>query len=258
MTALVCTATVTPTPASARESSSSTRMYERKSAPAPPYSSGMQTPMKPSSASLPNSSRGKPCRPVPVGGVRLDLRLRELPRQRLDLPLVGGKLEVHRAASIVVAGLASGTAQGTLPWSWYSDPELLRREQERIFRHGWQYAGPAEHAAATRRLLHLQRRRRAGRGHARPRRRAARPAERLPPPRLARRAGPRQPRDAAVPLPRVDLRARRPAALRTTRPGARARRDLPARAGGRGLGPAAVRPPRGRSAAAGRDARPAA
>ncbi len=32
----VWTATVTPTPASARESSSSTRMYEMKSAPAPP------------------------------------------------------------------------------------------------------------------------------------------------------------------------------------------------------------------------------
>ena len=46
-----------------------------------------------------------------------------------------------------MASLASRTAQGTLPWSWYSDPELLRREQERIFRHGWQYAGPAEHAA---------------------------------------------------------------------------------------------------------------
>ena len=46
-----------------------------------------------------------------------------------------------------MAGLASGTAQGTLPWSWYSDTEQLRREQERIFRHGWQYAGPAEHAA---------------------------------------------------------------------------------------------------------------
>jgi choline monooxygenase len=45
-----------------------------------------------------------------------------------------------------VAGLASGTAQGTLPWSWYSDSELLRQEQERIFRRGWQYAGPAEHA----------------------------------------------------------------------------------------------------------------
>jgi phenylpropionate dioxygenase-like ring-hydroxylating dioxygenase large terminal subunit len=46
-----------------------------------------------------------------------------------------------------VPGLASGTAQGTLPWSWYSDAELLRLEQERIFRRGWQYAGPAEHAA---------------------------------------------------------------------------------------------------------------
>ena len=43
--------------------------------------------------------------------------------------------------------MASGNAQGTLPWSWYSDPELLRVEQERIFRHAWQYAGPAEHAA---------------------------------------------------------------------------------------------------------------
>jgi choline monooxygenase len=47
-----------------------------------------------------------------------------------------------------VAGLASGTAHATLPWSWYSEPELLRREQERIFRHAWQYAGPAEHAAS--------------------------------------------------------------------------------------------------------------
>jgi nitrite reductase/ring-hydroxylating ferredoxin subunit len=47
----------------------------------------------------------------------------------------------------VVPGLASGTAQGTLPWSWYSDSELLRREQELIFQRGCQYAGPAEHAA---------------------------------------------------------------------------------------------------------------
>ena len=29
----------------------------------------------------------------------------------------------------------------SLPWSWYSDPEVLRREQERIFRHAWQYVG---------------------------------------------------------------------------------------------------------------------
>jgi phenylpropionate dioxygenase-like ring-hydroxylating dioxygenase large terminal subunit len=29
----------------------------------------------------------------------------------------------------------------TLPYSWYSDPEVLRLEQERIFRGAWQYAG---------------------------------------------------------------------------------------------------------------------
>lgn len=29
----------------------------------------------------------------------------------------------------------------TLPYSWYSDPELLRQEQEKIFRSAWQYAG---------------------------------------------------------------------------------------------------------------------
>jgi hypothetical protein len=29
----------------------------------------------------------------------------------------------------------------TLPWSWYSDPQTLPREQKRIFRRAWQYAG---------------------------------------------------------------------------------------------------------------------
>jgi phenylpropionate dioxygenase-like ring-hydroxylating dioxygenase large terminal subunit len=32
-------------------------------------------------------------------------------------------------------------ATETLPWSWYTDPEVLRVEQERIFRRSWQYAG---------------------------------------------------------------------------------------------------------------------
>ncbi len=32
-------------------------------------------------------------------------------------------------------------APRTLPWSWYSDPDVLRREQERIFRRSWQYVG---------------------------------------------------------------------------------------------------------------------
>ena len=29
----------------------------------------------------------------------------------------------------------------TLPYGWYTDPEILRREQERIFRTAWQYVG---------------------------------------------------------------------------------------------------------------------
>jgi carnitine monooxygenase subunit len=29
----------------------------------------------------------------------------------------------------------------TLPWSWYADPEVLRRESERIFARTWQYVG---------------------------------------------------------------------------------------------------------------------
>ncbi len=35
----------------------------------------------------------------------------------------------------------AGPVQHTLPYGWYSDPEILRREQERIFRPAWQYAG---------------------------------------------------------------------------------------------------------------------
>ncbi len=31
--------------------------------------------------------------------------------------------------------------EATLPYSWYTDPEILRREQERIFRSAWQYVG---------------------------------------------------------------------------------------------------------------------
>jgi phenylpropionate dioxygenase-like ring-hydroxylating dioxygenase large terminal subunit len=35
----------------------------------------------------------------------------------------------------------------TLPWSWYADPELLRREQERVFARSWQYAARAGQVA---------------------------------------------------------------------------------------------------------------
>jgi choline monooxygenase len=41
----------------------------------------------------------------------------------------------------------------TLPWAWYTDPEILRREQQRIFRRTWQYVGPAEHASEPRTFL---------------------------------------------------------------------------------------------------------
>jgi phenylpropionate dioxygenase-like ring-hydroxylating dioxygenase large terminal subunit len=32
----------------------------------------------------------------------------------------------------------------TLPWEWYLPPDVLRTEQEQIFRDAWHYAGPAE------------------------------------------------------------------------------------------------------------------
>ena len=37
----------------------------------------------------------------------------------------------------------------TLPYSWYVDPEILRREQEQIFRSAWQYAGHVGEAPAA-------------------------------------------------------------------------------------------------------------
>ena len=37
----------------------------------------------------------------------------------------------------------------TLPWSWYADPEILRREGERIFARTWQYVGHSGEVAAA-------------------------------------------------------------------------------------------------------------
>jgi choline monooxygenase len=44
----------------------------------------------------------------------------------------------------------------TLPWAWYTDPQIRRREEERIFRRAWQYAGPAEHVAEPKTFLTCQ------------------------------------------------------------------------------------------------------
>ena len=41
----------------------------------------------------------------------------------------------------VSSGRYARAVETTLPYSWYTDPEILRQEQERIFRPAWQYVG---------------------------------------------------------------------------------------------------------------------
>jgi nitrite reductase/ring-hydroxylating ferredoxin subunit len=36
----------------------------------------------------------------------------------------------------------------TLPWAWYADPDVARRERDAIFRRAWQYAGRIEELTA--------------------------------------------------------------------------------------------------------------
>jgi choline monooxygenase len=50
--------------------------------------------------------------------------------------------------SVTVTGLRDELERGlTLPASWYSEPDVFRLEQERIFRRTWQYAGVTANAA---------------------------------------------------------------------------------------------------------------
>src|SRR5206468_9265757 len=37
--------------------------------------------------------------------------------------------------------LQFSAVERSLPWAWYTDPEILRREGEQIFARAWQYAG---------------------------------------------------------------------------------------------------------------------
>ena len=110
-------------------------------------------------------------------------------------------------------------------------------------------------------LLRSAHRSRAGRRRAWLGRRPPRARERLPPPRASRRRGHRLSRDAAVPVPRLDVRPRRDAATRSAL-GARARlRPLRAVAGARlrrHVGPVRLREPRSRGGAARGRARPPA
>jgi phenylpropionate dioxygenase-like ring-hydroxylating dioxygenase large terminal subunit len=46
-----------------------------------------------------------------------------------------------------VGGVAALYGTRTIPWSWYTDPAVLRLERERVFRRTWQYAGRTDQAA---------------------------------------------------------------------------------------------------------------
>jgi choline monooxygenase len=43
--------------------------------------------------------------------------------------------------------VSATTSSRTIPWEWYASPDLLRREQQLVFRDAWHYAGPLEWAA---------------------------------------------------------------------------------------------------------------
>ena len=98
----VCAATVIATDESMRVSSSTAIAYETVSPPAPPYSSGIGSPMSPSSASSETSSYGK--RPVrsSSSATGCDALARERPNRVANQLLLGSQVEVH-AARIVAA-----------------------------------------------------------------------------------------------------------------------------------------------------------
>ena len=102
----------------------------------------------------------------------------------------------------------------SLPWAWYSDPEVLRREGERIFARSWQYVGHDRAGRGARLLRRGNRRTDSCRSYTRARQRPPCVPQRLPPPRPRRRQRSRTARDAAVPVPRVDVRPRRRLARR--------------------------------------------
>ena len=80
----------------------------------------------------------------PYGGFLLGAVARRPARLRLLL-LRAGALPPHLASySRPMATIADGR---TLPFDWYSNPDVLRLERERIFRSAWQYAGRADQVA---------------------------------------------------------------------------------------------------------------
>ena len=127
------------------------------------------------------------------------------------------RLEADRRPRIRIGAVATVADNTTIPWDWYVDPSVARLEHELIFRRTWQYAGHTGDLSEPGSFVDDAGRRGAGRPRPRPRRRPARVRQRLPPPRLHALRGRRPARDAAVPVPRLDVRPRRLAAERAAR-----------------------------------------
>ena len=134
----------------------------------------------------------------------------------------------------------------TIPASWYIDPRVMDLERRTVFASSWQLRRARRSGAARRRLRFLRApRRRACRRRSRRRRGPAWIFQRLPPP--CGRRGDRAARvgsHASLPVPRVDLRARRRAqrhARFRRRVRLRSRRERPRAARGRRLGEVGVR-----------------
>ena len=102
-------------------------------------------------------------------------------------------------------------AASLLPGRAYHDPAIHDFERREWFRRDWVVVGREEDAGRARDVLPGRGRRRAARRGPRPRRRPAGVLQRLPPSRHGgRRGAVRHGRPLPVPVPRLDLRPRRP------------------------------------------------
>ena len=97
--ALVCTATVTPTPASPRESSSEHEDVREEVGPRTAVLLGHADAHQAERAELREELGREPVLAVPGGRVGNDLGLDDLARERLDLALVLAEREVHRGGA---------------------------------------------------------------------------------------------------------------------------------------------------------------
>jgi hypothetical protein len=98
LTSVFCTSTSTATDASTRASSSTTSVDMKNVAPAPPYCSGISTPMIPSSKHLSISARDLGVL-VHLGDERAHLLLGELAHLLAEHRLVLGQVGEGQAAS---------------------------------------------------------------------------------------------------------------------------------------------------------------